>query len=78
MDTLKAKGLGVDGIDSVFLSHYHPDHILNIRLFPEHTIYDGDTIYKDDHESFLKIKSQGQTSRCYQHLVMLTNTRLWL
>lgn len=37
-------------IDIIFLTHYHPDHILNIRLFPQADIYDGNTIYRGDRE----------------------------
>ena len=50
LEALKKENLTVDDIDIVFLTHYHPDHILNIRLFPNHDIYDGDTIYRDDLE----------------------------
>lgn len=35
-------------IDIVFLTHYHLDHLLNIRLFPANDIYDGDTISRGD------------------------------
>ncbi|MDP1709605.1 MAG: MBL fold metallo-hydrolase, partial [Candidatus Komeilibacteria bacterium] len=35
-------------IDYIFLTHFHLDHILNIRLFPKATIFDVDTIYKKD------------------------------
>jgi len=50
LESLKKENLAVDDIDIVFLSHYHPDHILNIRLFLDHDIYDGDTIYRNDIE----------------------------
>lgn len=45
---LLRQGLNTRDIDIVFLTHYHLDHILNIRLFPKHAIYDGDTINKGD------------------------------
>lgn len=35
-------------IDLIFLTHYHPDHILNIRLFPDTTLCDGYSIYRGD------------------------------
>ncbi len=50
LESLKKENLTVDDIDIVFVTHYHPDHILNIKLFPNHDIYDGDTIYRDDLE----------------------------
>lgn len=45
---LKKQALNPRDIDIVFLTHYHLDHILNIRLFPKHDIYDGDTINRGD------------------------------
>ena len=53
-DSLNNNKLTTQDIDIIFLTHYHPDHILNIRLFPEHKIYDGGTIYDSDHESFFE------------------------
>ena len=50
LESLKKENLRIEDIDIVFLTHYHPDHILNIKLFPNHDIYDGDTIYRDDLE----------------------------
>ncbi len=48
---LTQRNLQVSDVDIVFLTHYHPDHTLNIRLFPNHPIYDGDTIYVGDVET---------------------------
>jgi glyoxylase-like metal-dependent hydrolase (beta-lactamase superfamily II) len=45
---LKKEHLKPRDIDVVLITHYHLDHILNIRLFPEHDIYDGDTINRAD------------------------------
>lgn len=36
--------------DFIFLTHYHPDHFLNIRLFPDLDIYDGATLWQGDQE----------------------------
>lgn len=44
LEALEKEGLKPEDIDIVFLTHYHLDHILNIRLFPDKDIYDGDTI----------------------------------
>ena len=44
----KKEGLVPQDIDIVFLTHYHLDHILNIRLFPDKDIYDGTTITRED------------------------------
>ena len=49
---LKKVKLTSEDIDMVFLSHYHPDHFLAIRLFPKHDIIDGEMIWSEDNEYF--------------------------
>lgn len=51
LESLEKEGLKPEDIDVVFVTHYHLDHILNIRLFPEKDIYDGSVIYSDDKEA---------------------------
>ncbi len=48
LEALEKEGLKPEDIDIVFLTHYHLDHILNIRLFPNKDIYDGDSINSND------------------------------
>jgi len=48
LEALSKEGLKPQDIDLIFITHYHPDHILNIRLFPEKGILDGDIIYRED------------------------------
>jgi len=50
VQSLNKNNLRPKDIDIIFLTHYHPDHIINIRLFPEHDIYDGNIIYHNDEE----------------------------
>ncbi len=50
LNALKKEKLTPKDIDLVFLTHYHIDHILNIRLFPGIDVLDGDTIYRGDKE----------------------------
>ena len=50
LDALKKAGLKPEEINLIFLTHYHIDHLLNIRLFPNKDILDGGTIYRDDEE----------------------------
>lgn len=45
---LKREKISPTDIDLIFLTHFHLDHILNIRLFPEAIILDVDTIYQGD------------------------------
>lgn len=35
-------------IDIIFVTHYHLDHTLNIRLFPDCDVLDGNEINRDD------------------------------
>jgi glyoxylase-like metal-dependent hydrolase (beta-lactamase superfamily II) len=51
LTALKKQGLEPKDIDFIFLTHYHPDHWLNITLFPDTKILDGDIIYSDDFEA---------------------------
>lgn len=44
------KGLGTPDIDYIFITHYHPDHLLNIKLFPRKDVLDGNTIFRGDKE----------------------------
>lgn len=50
LDALKKRGLKPGDIDYIFLTHYHVDHFLNIRLFPGKDVLDGETIYRGDRE----------------------------
>jgi glyoxylase-like metal-dependent hydrolase (beta-lactamase superfamily II) len=48
IQALAQEGLNPEAIDIIFLTHYHLDHILNIRLFPDQDIYDGSAIHRED------------------------------
>ena len=50
LKNLKKEKLTPNDIDIIFLSHYHPDHFLAIRLFPNHNIIDGEMIWSKDKE----------------------------
>lgn len=41
-------------ISFIYLSHYHPDHFLNLKLFPHLDVYDGEMIWSNDNEGFHK------------------------
>lgn len=56
---LKREGLIPKSIDYIFLSHYHLDHILAIRLFPNHDIVDGEMIWRKDSEIYHNGKLPG-------------------
>ncbi len=50
LKALNDRKIKLRDIDFIFLSHYHPDHFLNIRLFPELDMYDGTTLWRNDEE----------------------------
>ncbi|MFA5246973.1 MAG: MBL fold metallo-hydrolase [Candidatus Micrarchaeia archaeon] len=58
---LEKAGLKPKDIDMIFLTHYHPDHVLNVRLFPNIDVLDGNTIYRGDREYSYKGRIPGTT-----------------
>lgn len=48
LDPLAALGVAPDAVSHVFLSHHHPDHTINIALFPNAEVVDFWARYKDD------------------------------
>jgi glyoxylase-like metal-dependent hydrolase (beta-lactamase superfamily II) len=45
LEPLAALGLGADEVTDVVLSHHHPDHTLNVSLFPRARVHDHWAIY---------------------------------
>ena len=45
-------GLKNESLSFIYLSHYHPDHFLNIKYFPNLEVYDGTTLWTSDKEIF--------------------------
>jgi len=50
LDALERVNLKPSDIDMIFLTHFHLDHVLNIRLFPGKDVLDASTIYRGDNE----------------------------
>jgi glyoxylase-like metal-dependent hydrolase (beta-lactamase superfamily II) len=48
LDPLRELGVAPEAVTHVFLSHHHPDHTVNIALFPEAEVVDFWARYKDD------------------------------
>jgi glyoxylase-like metal-dependent hydrolase (beta-lactamase superfamily II) len=48
LDPLAALGVAAEAVTHVFLSHHHPDHTLNIALFPNAEVVDFWARYRDD------------------------------
>jgi glyoxylase-like metal-dependent hydrolase (beta-lactamase superfamily II) len=52
LDPLGGLGLSPGDVNTVILSHHHPDHTLNAALFPDAAVHDHWAIYRgDDWES---------------------------
>ncbi len=48
LDPLAALDVAPESVTHVFLSHHHPDHTINIALFPNAEVVDFWARYKDD------------------------------
>ena len=48
LDPLRVHGVAPEAVTHVFLSHHHPDHTVNIALFPNAEVVDFWARYKDD------------------------------
>jgi glyoxylase-like metal-dependent hydrolase (beta-lactamase superfamily II) len=68
LDPLAALGVSPDAVTHVFLSHHHPDHTVNIALFPNAEVVDFWARYRDD----LWLDHEGDGYR------LAPNTQLWL
>lgn len=68
LDPLAAHGVAPNDVTHVFLSHHHPDHTINIALFPNAEVVDFWARYRDD----LWMGHPGDGYR------LSPNTELWL
>jgi glyoxylase-like metal-dependent hydrolase (beta-lactamase superfamily II) len=48
LDPLRALGHDPGSVSDVIISHHHPDHTINIALFPNAAVHDHWAIYRDD------------------------------
>jgi len=48
LDPLTALGVDAEAVTHVFLSHHHPDHTINVALFPNAEVVDFWARYRDD------------------------------
>jgi glyoxylase-like metal-dependent hydrolase (beta-lactamase superfamily II) len=68
LEPLAALGVGAEAVTHVFLSHHHPDHTMNVALFPNAEVVDFWARYRDD--LWLDHGGDGWG--------MTPNTQLWL
>ena len=48
LNPLKTVGISPQDVTHIFISHHHPDHTVNIALFPNAEIVDFWGVYKGD------------------------------
>jgi len=48
LDPIRELGHDPDDVTDIVISHHHPDHTINIALFPNASVHDHWAIYKDD------------------------------
>ena len=48
LDPLRNLGVAPEAVTHVFISHHHPDHTVNIALFPDAEVVDFWASYRDD------------------------------
>ena len=48
LEPLAALGVAPEDVTDVVLSHHHPDHTMNVALFPNADIHDVQATYRDD------------------------------
>jgi glyoxylase-like metal-dependent hydrolase (beta-lactamase superfamily II) len=68
LDPLAGLGVRPEAVSHVFLSHHHPDHTINVALFPNAEVVDFWARYKDD----LWLDHEGDGYR------LAPNSELWL
>lgn len=83
LEQLAAHGLTPKDITALFISHYHPDHFLNIRLFPNTPFFDGSMQWDNDleiaydnywlHQEFKVFATPGHATEQFSLLVDTEN-----
>ena len=48
LDAMAALGVAPEDVTDVVLSHHHPDHVLNVALFPVVPVHDYQAVYEGD------------------------------
>lgn len=81
LKALAKEQLKPEDVDLIFLTHYHPDHVLNIRLFPKQDVLDRWLIYRDDEEIEFSGKIPGTNIKviptpghAHEHAALLVKT----
>ncbi len=48
IDPIVSLGFGLEDVTDVVISHHHPDHTINIALFPNAAVHDRWAVYRGD------------------------------
>jgi glyoxylase-like metal-dependent hydrolase (beta-lactamase superfamily II) len=68
LERLRGHGLQPDEVTHVLLTHHHPDHTINVALFPNADVVDAWAIYRDD----LWLDHQGEGYQPSPHVRLLS------
>ncbi len=79
LEKLRLLQLAPSDVSAIFLTHYHLDHTLNIRLFPDTPLYDGIMRWENDleephkdywiHKEFQMLATPGHAQEEYSLLI---------
>jgi glyoxylase-like metal-dependent hydrolase (beta-lactamase superfamily II) len=67
LEPLAALGVAPDEVTDIILSHHHPDHSVNVALFPEVRVHDHWAVYQRDQ----------WTPRAAEGVQLAAGIRLW-
>jgi glyoxylase-like metal-dependent hydrolase (beta-lactamase superfamily II) len=68
LERLRGHGLQPDDMTHVLLTHHHPDHTINMALFPNADVVDAWAVYRDD----LWLDHQGEGYQPSPHVRLLS------
>lgn len=82
LDFLKKEGIDRGDIDMIFLTHFHIDHLLNIRFFPNVDVVEKNLIHRNEQEIAFSniipgtnIKVISTPGHAYEHASLIIETK---
>ena len=83
LNILSKHNLTLYSIDMIFLTHYHIDHLLNIRFFPKVDVVEGGLIHRNQKEIAFSDKIPGTNihiiptpGHAYEHTSLIAETKI--
>jgi len=81
LEFLEKENLKSGDIDMIFLTHFHIDHLLNIRFFPNVDVVEGNIIHRNEKEIGFSEKIPGTNIKviltpghAYEHASLIVET----